>query len=95
MKHEEVMKTWEHKTKAQTIIYFVLSELKLLYTCTCRNICPKLIAFSYITVIVKLNWIMVLKSDESIARTKGIKLVNSELPLNVAKITNKSTIDVG
>ena len=38
---------------------------------------------------------MVLKSDESIARTKGIKLFNSELPLNVAKITNKSTIDVG
>ena len=55
----------------------------------------QLIAFSNITVIVKLNWIMVLKSDESIARTKGIKLVNSELPLNVAKITNKSTIDVG
>ena len=55
----------------------------------------QLIAFSNITVIVKLNWIMVLNSDESIARTKGIKLVNSELPLNVAKITNKSTIDVG
>ena len=55
----------------------------------------QLIAFSNITVIVKLNWIMVLKSDESIARTKGIKLVNSELPLNVAKITHKSTIDVG
>ena len=55
----------------------------------------QLIAFSNITVIVKLTWIMVLKSDESIATTKGIKLVNSELPLNVAKITNKSTIDVG
>ena len=55
----------------------------------------QLIAFSNITVIVKLTWIMVLKSDESIATTKGIKLVNNELPLNVAKITNKSTIDVG
>ena len=55
----------------------------------------QLIAFSNITVIVKLTWIMVLKSDESIVTTKGIKLVNSELPLNVAKITNKSTIDVG
>ena len=54
----------------------------------------QLIAFSNITVIVKLTWIMVL-NDESIATTKGIKLVNSELPLNVAKITNKSTIDVG
>ena len=28
---------------------------------------------------------MVPKSDESIARTKGIKSVNSELPLNVTK----------